>query len=101
MGLNHHPLIRPSGTLITTFLDTGKVVMQDTVQCCHCGGHFISTPGSGKRRGFCCNCAHTTCGRPGCDHCLPHEQWLENMEQGKAADHRRIIVPGGFDGGVT
>jgi hypothetical protein len=91
-----NPLLRPSGVLITTFLDSGKVVMQDTVQCCHCGGHFLVTPGSGTRRGFCCCCGHATCGKERCDPCVPSEQWLENQEQGKPDDYRRIIVPGGF-----
>lgn len=92
-----NPLLRPSGVLITTFDDSDKVVMQDTVQCCHCGGHFVVRPGSGRRRGFCCRCGHATCGSERCDVCVPHEAWLENQEQGKPDDHRRIIVPGGFE----
>ena len=25
----------------------------ETRQCCHCGQHYVSVKGSGKRRGFC------------------------------------------------
>lgn len=42
-----------------------------TLQCPHCGGHFISRKGSGHRRTFCLKCMAVTCGRPACDSCQP------------------------------
>lgn len=51
-----------------------------TLQCCHCGGHFVSIRGSGKRRGFCLRCMAVTCGQAQCDVCLPFERQLEMME---------------------
>ncbi len=55
----------------------------DTLQCCHCGGHFQVVPGSGNKRGFCTRCHGVTCGREMCDQCVPAEQQLENMEAGR------------------
>lgn len=52
----------------------------DTKQCCHCGGHFISYKGSGKRRMYCAKCDAITCGEPGCDECIPFERQLLIME---------------------
>lgn len=49
-----------------------------TLQCPHCGGHFISRTGSGHRRTFCTNCKAVTCGSAACDPCRP---WLEGMQR--------------------
>lgn len=51
----------------------------DTLQCVHCGGHFVVNPGSGKIRGMCTRCAGPICG-PGCKECVPVETYLEIME---------------------
>lgn len=40
-----------------------------TLQCPHCGGHFVSRKGSGHRRTFCMKCSAVTCGSPTCDAC--------------------------------
>ena len=52
----------------------------DTLQCCHCGRHFVVITGSGRRRGFCARCAQVTCGAPGCANCLPYERRIELLE---------------------
>ena len=51
-----------------------------TLQCPHCGAHFVSVAGSGARRTFCLRCMAVTCGRPECDACVPLERKLEAME---------------------
>ncbi len=58
-------------------------VVADTVQCCHCGNHWIPTPGSGKVRGYCVKCDALTCGAEECDPCQPFEHKLELFEKGK------------------
>jgi hypothetical protein len=68
---------KPDGAII---LD-GRTVA-DTVQCCHCGGHFIPIKGSGVKRGFCTYCGKPTCGES-CSRCLPFEQWLKLVESKK------------------
>ena len=55
-----------------------------TLQCCHCGKHFISIRGSGKVRGFCLRCKQVTCGDPKCDPCIPFEKKLEIKEKNGA-----------------
>ncbi len=65
----------PSGTILMD----GQAVA-DTKQCCHCGKHYISIKGSGKRRGFCTKCMNVTCGDPACDPCRPMLLQLEQYE---------------------
>jgi hypothetical protein len=52
-----------------------------TLQCPHCGAHFISFRGSGARRTFCMKCMAVTCGDPACDTCRPFEKQLEEIEK--------------------
>lgn len=52
---------RPHGII---FVD-GKEVAT-TLQCDHCGGHFVSRKGSGHRRDFCLKCNSVCCGSPRC-----------------------------------
>lgn len=86
--------------------DSGLIVVSDpgadrplaevmTLQCAHCGGHWVPQPGSGRIRGFCQRCCGPVCG-PGCAACVPLEQLLENYEQGRPLDYRPIVasVPG-------
>lgn len=56
------------------------VQTSSTLQCPHCGAHFISMPGSGKRRTVCLKCMQVTCGKPVCDACVPLEAQLEHAE---------------------
>lgn len=60
----------------------GETVLCDTLQCCHCGGHFEVVSGSGRLRGFCLRHNAVTCGRPECMMCLDKEQRLDNIEKG-------------------
>ena len=53
----------------------------ETVQCVHCGGHFLCSPGSGKIRGWCPRCNGYVCG-PQCEECVPQELRLERMDAG-------------------
>lgn len=78
--------LSPKGFLICE----GNVVAE-TSQCCHCGGHFVIEPGSGKVRGYCARCGDVTCGLQRCDGCVPNEAWLENVEAGRRGDFRRIF----------
>lgn len=66
---------RPSGFI---FLDGQQVA--DTVQCVHCGGHFIMRKGSGTERGWCRNCNGMVCGRK-CAKCIPFEKKLDMAER--------------------
>jgi len=61
------------------FLVDGREVAH-TLQCPHCGCHFVSRRGSGARRTFCLRCMAVTCGNPACDPCIPFERKLEAME---------------------
>ena len=62
-----------------------------TLQCVHCGEHWLPRPGSGIERGWCQNCAGPVCG-PGCAECVPEEVLLENMEKGRPLDFRPVQV---------
>lgn len=57
---NPHGIIYSNGREVAT-----------TLQCPHCGGHFISRKGSGHRRTFCMKCMAVTCGAAACDPCVP------------------------------
>lgn len=61
-----------------------------TIQCVHCGRHWVPQPGSGRTRGFCMRCNGFICG-PECQECIPVEQMLENIEQGRPLNYRPII----------
>ncbi len=70
----HEP--HPHGVVIVN----GKEVAT-TLQCPHCGGHFISRKGSGHRRTFCLKCKAVTCGKFECDPCRPFADetgWSQN-----------------------
>jgi hypothetical protein len=66
---------RPAG-----FIVLGSEVVADTLQCVHCGAHWISQAGSGIVRGFCRNCMGPVCG-PKCAVCVPFERKLDLMER--------------------
>jgi hypothetical protein len=53
----------------------------DTLQCCHCGMHWIPIKGSGIQRGFCRQCMQVTCGSPQCHVCVPQEKQLRIIER--------------------
>jgi len=67
---------KPHGIIIVN----GKEVAT-TLQCPHCGGHFVSRKGSGHRRTFCTRCMAVTCGQHECDACQPFAAetgWSQN-----------------------
>lgn len=65
----------PAGAI---FVDGQQVA--DTLQCVHCGGHWVPQKGSGKVRGFCRRCMGPVCG-PQCAVCTPLEKWLDHVEK--------------------
>lgn len=67
---------KPSGIILVNDVEVAA-----TLQCCHCGKHFVSIKGSGKRRGWCLRCNKITCGNPACDPCIPFEEKLNIMEK--------------------
>lgn len=85
------PAGQVSGLLISTPHEGGPVVVTDTVSCCHCGRVWLWQPGSGRQRGWCGRCHGITCGSRRCDHCVPQEQQLENMERNQPLDFRPIL----------
>jgi hypothetical protein len=56
------------------------IQVASTLQCPHCGAHFVSIPGSGKRRAWCTRCRAVTCGELPCDQCVPIEARLDHAE---------------------
>lgn len=72
---------KPDGYTRTTG-PNGEHVDCDTLQCCHCGGHFEVIKGSGRLRGFCPRHNAVTCGRSACMVCIDREERLENLERG-------------------
>jgi hypothetical protein len=89
-GFRASSVSEPSGTYHAFGGDEAEKVV-DTVQCVHCGRHWLWEPGSGKQRGFCLGCNGITCGSKKCDVCVPMEQQLENMEAGHDLTFRPIM----------
>lgn len=82
---------REAGTIIISDPGSDKPLLEvATLQCCHCGGHWVPRPGSGMERGFCMNCNGPVCGRDCAGSCIPVEQMLENIEQGRPLDFKPI-----------
>lgn len=80
---------------LITVVDPGKdkpILEVATLQCVHCGKHWVPKPGSRRIRGTCGRCHGPICG-PGCIECVPKEQQLENMEQGRPMRFRPIRAP--------
>lgn len=72
---------------------TGWTQIGDTLQCVHCGGHWMPVPGSGRRRGWCYRCDGPLCGHDVCFTCIPEEKWLELCER----TGRVIDLAAGYD----
>lgn len=84
--------MRESGTIIVAGPNfEGPVLEAGTVQCVHCGRHWIRRPGSGIIRGWCMRCNGPICG-PQCEECVPQEQQIENIEQGRPLKFRPVRV---------
>lgn len=89
---------KPDGWTKTTG-PFGEIVDADTLQCCHCGGHFEVVVGSGVERGFCKRCCGYVCGKPECMmFCVPRDQQLDNLEHGLPRLHQRpLSLPAEFN----
>ena len=72
---------KASGSIVVDGQEVGH-----TMQCRHCGAHFLSVKGSGKTRGWCMKCAGVLCGAEACFACVPFEKRLE-IEEKKYAEH--------------
>ena len=73
----------PSGHVIISA--PGKqTIERETLQCVHCGMHWVREPGSGKERGWCMCCHGVTCGAQACNACVPLEARIEIMEGGSS-----------------
>lgn len=77
--MSEHAVHKPSGTIIITDL-MGGVTTADTLQCVHCGKHWMVKPGSGRVRGYCFRCGGPICG-PCCVECVPYERQIEMLEE--------------------
>jgi hypothetical protein len=89
-------LIYEASVIETQELGSDKVTRQQLVMCCHCGMHF-QEPRDGFF--FCDRCVGPVCGQQQCvEKCVHLEQWMENMEAGRAPDWKptRIFVPQNF-----
>lgn len=75
-----HSVRKPAGYYVAT--GPGGVEDEgETLMCVHCQCHWQVKPGSGRRRGFCFNCAGPTCGAKPCEaSCVPFEKALEISE---------------------
>ena len=97
MAMNRHTTRREAGLLISTDIDSGVETESQTVQCVHCGRHWLYTRAVLEAikggLGFCARCDGITCGEK-CQKCVPAEQQLENMEAGRDILHRPIKVCG-------
>lgn len=98
---------------LITIVDPGSdtpVLEVRMLSCRHCGGQFPAKPmkdvlarfytaeearqrqAKGKTlRGWCMSCQGPICG-PGCAECVPLEQYLENMEQGRPDSFRPVVA---------
>lgn len=66
---------RAVGTVLADGQEVGR-----TMQCCHCGCHWVWVHGSGKTRSWCLSCQGFTCGSERCTRPLPHISWKERLE---------------------
>lgn len=82
-------ILRPHGYMMVSDPE-GGIIEADTLQCVHCGCHWQVKPGSKRRAGYCSGCNGPICG-PKCQVCVPAEQQLENIEQGRPVDFRPIV----------
>lgn len=64
-------------------LEDGKFIAE-TRRCVHCSAQWVSSPGSGTRRGFCMGCKGLLCGQAPCmQGCVPLEARLQGIERGQ------------------
>lgn len=66
---------RPHGVVFVNGMEVAT-----TLQCPHCGSHFVSRKGSGHRRTWCMKCEAVTCGRVECDPCSNFIDTLKRIQ---------------------
>ena len=77
--------MKQSGYGFITSPEHDRVEEVPTLQCVHCGCHWVPRPGSGKVRGYCgmSGCMGPICG-PKCEgRCLGQERYVELIEKGE------------------
>lgn len=89
--VNREAVRKPHGNFLIVDPDAPRSMVGDTLQCCHCGAHWIPVKGSGIERGFCRKCMQVTCGKPTCNICIPQEKQLRVIES-KAGIVNRVKV---------
>jgi hypothetical protein len=77
-GFEAESIRKPNGAIMIDGMH-----IADTLQCVHCGMHWIPVKGSGRIRGFCTKCGGPTCGSHECMKCVPFEKKLDLYEKGK------------------
>lgn len=66
-----------------------------TLQCVHCGKHWVPVQGSGRKRGFCTMCNGPLCGKKECiETCLPWQKKLDIEENPRLASQVSVSNPG-------
>lgn len=81
--------IKASGAILVD----GKHIA-DTIQCKHCGGHFVHQRGKAATRGWCFKCNGMLCGQKRCmKSCIPTEVELSTMEKGRYIYKNNLILP--------
>ena len=77
---------KPNGWYCSMAMDSDATSDRDTVQCVHCGRHWIWDRAILEALkgdlGFCQRCNGITCGKE-CQACVPQEQMLDNIEAGR------------------
>lgn len=67
----------------------------DTVQCQHCGAHWVPERGSGRVRGWCMRCNGPTCGAEPCETtCQTQEQLIEAIEAAARMEQSLAVLRG-------
>jgi hypothetical protein len=62
----------------------------ETLQCIHCGMHWVVVHGSGKVRGYCLICREVTCGAEACNVHAPIEERLAYTEAIAGSDFKTV-----------
>lgn len=90
-----------AGEIVISDPDKDKpLLVLGTIQCGHCGCHWVPQPGSGKVRGICGKCHQPVCSRECGERCIPQEKLMEIIEgtvnpTAVSVSRGGIILPGG------
>lgn len=86
MLIPKHIALRAKGYATWTHPDQ-KMEEKDTMQCIHCGAHWMVEVGSGIQRGWCTVCNGPHCGQQACCTCLPLEKMMDVIERKSRSDY--------------